>query len=619
MQASPMQIGRRKLMRAGLAGLLLVGLGSAALAQDNAPSVRYAVSFPNAVHHEAQITVRFEAVEGPLEVRMARSSPGRYAVHEFAKNVYAVSAVDGAGAAVEVSRDDPFSWTVEGHDGVVALTYTLFADRADGTYSQIDLTHAHLNAPATWMWAPGFETRPVEISFEPADPSWRVATQLAPTDDPYRFEAPDLQYFMDSPVELSDFDLHTWTVDEAGGSYEIRLALHHSGDEADGARFAQMAQAVVAEQIELWGDIPDFDYGTYTFLADYLAHVDGDGMEHRNSTVLTSSSSLVEADFAQLGTLSHEFIHAWNVERLRPAELEPFDFTRANATPSLWFAEGFTSYYGPLTIRRASESSVEDYAQSLGRTLNYVLNRPGRRFSGPAGMSLRAPFVDAATSIDPTNNDNIFVSYYPYGAVIGLALDLTLRRDFEGVTLDDYMRLLWAEHGVTETPYTQGDLQAGLAALTGDAAFADAFFERHVDNADLPDFAPLLEQAGLVLRSTAPGTAHAGWSLEGSDAGVVIAGNTLIGSAAYEAGLDRGDVILAIAGEPVADAEAAAAMIDAAAPGDTLTIRARRRDGEQVVSLTLGANPALELVTLEATGGTPSEAQIAFRQAWLGQ
>lgn len=234
-------------------------------------------------------------------------------------------------------------------------------------------------------------------------------------------------------------------------------------------------------------------------------------------------------------------------------------------------------------------------------------------------MSLRAPFVDAATSIDPTNNANTFVSYYPYGAVIGLALDLTLRRDFEGVTLDDYMRLLWAEHGVTETAYTQGDLQAGLAALTGDAAFADTFFDRHVEHADLPDFAPLLEQAGLILRRSAPDAAHAGWSLEDGDAGVVIAENTLIGSAAYEAGLDRGDVILAIDGEPVADAEAVTAMIDAAAPGDTLTIRARRRDGEQEMTLTLGADPALELVTLEAAGGTPSEAQIGLRRAWLGE
>ena len=161
--------------------------------------------------------------------------------------------------------------------------------------------------------------------------------------------------------------------------------------------------------------------------------------DSRNSTILSRPDGLYEGDFAHLGTISHEFFHAWNVERVRPADLEPFDFTDANPSQSLWFAEGFTSYYGPLTIRRAGEQSVDDYVSSLGRTLSRIINAPGRDIRGPAGMSLRAPFVDASTSIDPTNNANTFVSYYPYGAMIGLALDLKLRGEFEGITLDNYM------------------------------------------------------------------------------------------------------------------------------------------------------------------------------------
>ena len=144
-----------------------------------------------------------------------------------------------------------------------------------------------------------------------------------------------------------------WTASEPGKSYTIRLMVHSNDSDADLDRYAAMAERVYRQHAALWGDLPDHEGGTYTFLADYVPYATGDGMEHRNSTYIPSTQSLAEGNFGQIQTLSHELFHAWNVERLRPAELEPFDFTRANPTGALWFAEGFTSYYGPLTIRRA--------------------------------------------------------------------------------------------------------------------------------------------------------------------------------------------------------------------------------------------------------------------------
>src|SRR5690606_11407870 len=162
----------------------------------------------------------------PLQVRMSRSSPGRYALHEFAKNVYAVRATDSRGNPLAVTRPDPYGWTVSGHDGTVRFSYTLFADRADGTYSGIDNTHAHLNIPSTFAWARGLEDRPITVSFRvPRGSNWKVATQLFATDDPYTFTAPNLYYFLDSPVELSDFDVREWTVHDNGRDYTIRLAV----------------------------------------------------------------------------------------------------------------------------------------------------------------------------------------------------------------------------------------------------------------------------------------------------------------------------------------------------------------------------------------------------------
>lgn len=596
-----------------------LGLWAAAsltAAQAAGPRVEYEVSFENADHHEARISVTYRGLgKEPLELWMARSSPGRYAIHEFAKNVYDVSATDGAGRRLKVSRTDPYSWRVAGHDGLVKATYTLFADRADGTYSQIDETHAHLNMPATFMWAKGFDDRPIEVTFRIGDRPWKAATQLPAAGAPMTFRAPNLQYFMDSPTELSDFALREWRL----GDQTIRIAAHHDGIEEDMDVFAEKAKKVVAEQVKVFGEAPRFDFGVYTFIADYLPHVSGDGMEHRNSTIISGRNGLYEANFSQLGTLSHEFFHAWNVERLRPKELEPFDYTRANPSPNLWLAEGFTSYYGPLLIRRAGESKTKDYLRSIGDLLDLVIRSPGRRFASPQEMSLRAPFVDAATAIDPTNFGNTFVSYYPYGAALGLALDLTLRQKFERVTLDDFMRQMWTTHGRTEKPYTTADLVAGLTAVTKDAKFAADFFARSIEGSELPDYAPLLEQAGLRLRPKSASKASlgsVGWTREGRS--VTLSGAPRIGEPLYQAGLDRGDEVLSVGRFTIDAEDDVRKALERHQPGDEVAVRFIRRGRERSAQVRFIADPTLEVVRFEDSGGAPSEAQLAFRLAWLG-
>jgi predicted metalloprotease with PDZ domain len=171
---------RRSMTTLLLAALVALGTSAAAaqrpaVAAQRGDTVRYEVSFPDASRHEAEITVTFSGLPAePLELRMSRSSPGRYALHEFAKNVYDVRVVDGAGRPLEATRPNPHQWNVADHDGTVRVTYTLFADRADGTYAGIDLTQAHLNMPATFMWARGTGERPVSLRFRiPEGSGWR--------------------------------------------------------------------------------------------------------------------------------------------------------------------------------------------------------------------------------------------------------------------------------------------------------------------------------------------------------------------------------------------------------------------------------------------------------------
>ena len=333
------------------------------------------------------------------------------------------------------------------------LTYTLFANRGGGTYAQIDETHAHLNIPAAFMYAPSLAKNEVKITFNTRDDlQWKVATQLKHLGG-NTYYAKDLQYFMDSPTEISNHSVRSFDIEKQ----TVHFVLHHNGTEAELNTYFEKVKKLVIQQKKVFGELPSYDYDNYFFLACYIPNASGDGMEHRNSTILTSTRSLANGGLKRnIGTVSHEFFHGWNVERIRPQSLEPFDFEAANMSGELWFAEGFTSYYTSLMMRRAELLSKEDYIKGLTGTFNYVWNSPGREFFNPIEMSYQAPFVDAATSVDPVNRNNTFISYYSYGSALGLALDLSLRE--KDLNLDDYMKLVWKKHGKKEKPYTIPDL-----------------------------------------------------------------------------------------------------------------------------------------------------------------
>ena len=610
--------------------LFLIGVPTLAPAQAPAQApIEYRLSFSEPEHRLMDVAVSFRDVPaGPLELRMSRSSPGRYALHEFAKNVFNVRITDGSGMVLPVTRPNPHQWNVTGHAGAVRVTYRIFGDRVDGTYLAIDSTHAHINMPSALIWARGLEERPVTIRFDaPAGTDWRVGAQLVPGADPWTYTAPNLQYLMDSPTEFSAFSLRTFTLADAPGSPLVRLAVHHTGTDAELDAFAADLERMVRETQRVYGEYPAFDGNTYTFIADYLPWASGDGMEHRNSTILTSASSLRSNRSGLLDTAAHEFFHAWNVERIRPRSLEPFDFERANMSGELWLAEGFTSYYGPLVLRRAGLSEPGDFTDELASLISRVQMSPGRGLRSPVEMSRLAPFVDAAASIDRTSASNTFMSYYVWGAAIALGLDLTLRDRTDGtVTLDQYMQALWQTHGTpggrapgyVDHPYTMADLKETLASVSGDARFADEFFARFIQGRDVVNYERLLARAGFTLRLAAPGRAFAGQlRLQDGQGRPRVAGAVPFGSPVYQAGLERDDLILAVAGVDVASAADFGRAIGGRRPGDQVPLVFERRGQRITNMLRLAENPQVEIVRAEDVGQTLTEEQRRFRDAWL--
>jgi len=250
------------------------------------------------------VDVTFAGVPaGPLELRMSRSSPGRYALHEFAKNVFDVRVTDAAGQALTVSRPNPHQWNVTGHSGTVRVTYRVFGDRVDGTYLGIDSSHAHINMPAALMWARGFEDRPASVRFErPPDTPWRVATQLLSGGDAFSFNAPNLQYLMDSPSEFSGFALRSFTVPDEVRTPVFRVAIHSAEANAEVDSLVRDMEAIVRETRHMFREFPAFEGNTYTFIADYGPWATDDAMEHRNSAFLTSQSSIRSGRLSRLPT-----------------------------------------------------------------------------------------------------------------------------------------------------------------------------------------------------------------------------------------------------------------------------------------------------------------------------
>jgi len=599
--------------------LLLAAILAASMVTVHAASpIRYRFSFPEPQHRWMQVEAMFPDLQsGTIELRMSRSSPGRYSIHDFAKNVYDVHAFGADGREIATTRSDPSGWNVGGHDGFVTVKYKVYGDRVDGTYLAVDATHAHINMPAAIMWARGLDDRPASVTFEPpAGMHWRVATQLH--GDALEFTAPNLQYLMDSPAEFGPISMREFVTSR----HRFRFAVHHTGTDADVDSLVKDVEKIVVQEGAIYGEFPDYEPGTYTFLADYLPYADGDGMEHRNSTVMTSRQPIA-AKASLLDTAAHEFFHYWNVERIRPKDLEPFDFDRANMSGELWLAEGFTQYYGPLVLQRASLTSLGETANVLTDLIASVAEHPGHLVRSAEEMSQMAPFVDGGRTVDRTNWSNTVTSYYPFGGAIALALDLTLRgRSDSRVSLDDFMRAMWLKfgkpggrEGYVDRSYTVADAEAALAEVAADRAFAHEFFRRYIQGHDVADYASLLARAGFTLRKRNPGRAWLGDLRFDSRNGLRL--NSLVAPTwpIYSSGIDQDDELNDVDGQAMRSESELATVLQRHKPGDTIAIRYTDRTARpRTASVRLAEDPHADVVAI----ASPSDAQKAFRDRWLG-
>ena len=454
---------------------------------------KFSISFDNAEHHEAKITGTFTNLsEGTVSLVMGRTSTENYALHEFTRNIYDLKITDGKGKNVTITKPNLYQWDVTGHDGTIHIYYTLFADKGNAIYSQIDEIHALINNPSAFMYVPSLKERPVEISYVSRnDLNWKIATPMKSTGT-NTYQAANLADFMDSSTLLSNHTIQEYKVGSGNREQTIKMALNHNGSDIEAKELFEKIKRVIDVQKDVFGDYPSFDDNAYHFLVSLMPQMSTGGMGHRNSAVITSSKSITESTINDIvENFAHQFLHSWNKQRIRPVSLESFDYSKLNLLDELWFVDGITEYYANLSLCRAGIITKDEYISDLTQKYNQVWNSSALRHGGPIEMSRKASFLENTEDTRFLNKENTVIPYITYGEVLGLALDLSLRAENDDLNLDEFMKLFWTKYGKTEIRYTTDNIFLTLREYAG-ASFADHFFSKYIKSNNVPDFNKIL-------------------------------------------------------------------------------------------------------------------------------
>lgn len=493
---------------------------SHARAQDTgAPAykIAYRILMTDPESHLFDVEVKVSGLKdaGYVDFQMPRWSPGRYAVFDFAKNVQDARAMGRCAEGercgskgYDVKRLDTQTWRVGVPSGdELSFSYRVFADDLSGTFSQLDKRHASFNGGSVFVYVVGHKQDAVTLTVG-APAGWKVINGRSTRPDQTEFSFPNYDEMIDTPTEVApDFTVQTFNVD----GKLFRVVVHAFGGEGKNRdELVKSVERVVRAEVATMG-APEFEQYTFLFHFDPTSRR-GDGMEHLNSTQIVETGPLSDRGALEsaIDTAAHEFFHVWNVKRLRPVGLGPWDFTRPVVTEGLWIAEGFTTYYGPLFERRAGLWDDEQLLKAYAGAIGYIENAPGSRRASAVELSILAPFIDRATSDQRTNPKYALTSYYPKGATLALPLDLIIRGRSKGrASLDEVMRRAYEEfylkspndsYYLKGRGYTVDEFERLASRVAG--FDLSQFFQFHVYGVEPPPYEEALAYVGLRLVRT---------------------------------------------------------------------------------------------------------------------
>ena len=585
-------------------------------------ALSYTLSFPQPHTHLYEVVLTIANVStAQLDLHLPTWTPGSYLQREYARHVQDFAANEDGGRRLEWRKMEKAMWRIEAGASAekprtIRASYRVYANELFTQTSHLDSTHAYFNGASLFMYVPSAKDRPHRIRFVTPE-TWRVSTPLAlhPDAEGY-YTAPDYDRLVDSPTEIGTHRLLEFTVREKLHRVAIWGEFHF-----DENRLKADLAKIVEAGAQIFGSLP---YDHYLFIVHVQPGIGG-GTEHLNSNVSMTRPESFKSDRGYKGFLgleSHEYFHHWNVKRIRPAALGPFDYQRENYTRGLWVAEGVTSYYGDLLLRRGGITTTAEYLESLAALLAGYEQLPGRFIQSAESASFDAWIKHYRPD---ENSPNTAMSYYMKGEILGLLFDLEIRSRTNGTkSLDDVMRLLLENHGLPKPGFTDAELKAAFEKVAG-ADLGD-FWRRYVSGNEEIDFAAYLDKAGLQLtrdyqpatppansKTGKPGTIGLRTRLQGDR---VFVANTLSGFPAYEGGLNTGDEIVAIDGRRV-DAASAPERLNDLRASQRVTITFFRRERLMSLELTAVTKPfdRYSIAEMKDAG----EAQKALRMAWLNE
>ena len=597
---------------------------AARAAKPSAAPLKYELAFEHPNTHLLDVTIHASDLKGAtVEFAIPDWAPGSYYIENYSANVQRFRATSADGKALSWRKTDSQTWQIDlAGATAVTISYQVFANTLQNNIAQYNERHAFIGGPSVWMYLVDGKDRPIELSVA-APSGWKIATGMEHTSD-HTFGAADYNWFADAPFEISDFAEKDFEV--LGTTYHV--IVHDVENKKDFTKFANDLQKTVATIVPLFQSVTGTPQAAPFKDYYFIFHVwpkTGGGLEHLNSTQINFTTdwdsteplpgtTLNQYDL-KLFVAAHEFFHAWNVKRLRPLPLGPFDYTQMVHTPSLWISEGLTSYYGSLSVERAGLVPPLQYLDGIARLITNFEAKPGRKERSIEDTSWDTWFSNPMSISQANNLANTYYSYYDGGQIMGHILDFAIRDNTNNQkSLDDWMRLLYSRYALPKPGFKPEDAIHAASEVAGKDV--SDVFRRYISGMEPIPYEQYFALAGIeVTKKVDPDKAWVGIEVKKSDDGHAQIRNVIPGSPAENAGLSNDDVIYAIDSRAL-EADGVNAQLSSRKPGDTLRITVLRLGEfrEFLVTPTTNPNPTYSLKPME----NQTEKQKAIYNSWLG-
>ena len=576
--------------------------------------IAFKVSFSEPQAHYADIEMEISGLKtDQIDLKMPVWTPGSYLLREFAKNIETFRASSATGGVLSASKVNKNTWRVNtSKNNTIKVSYRVYSFEISVRTSFVDESHAFLSPSGLFLYPAGKLQLPSTVTIVPYKSWARISTGLDKvTSRENTYSAPDFDILYDSPIEVGNQDVFEFNA--AGVIHEVAM---YGGGNYDKEVLKRDMAKIVHEQTKVFGVNPN---KKYVFIVHNF-NSGGGGLEHLNSTVLGASRNAYNTEAGLLRFLalvSHEYFHLWNVKRLRPIALGPFNYDIENYTSNLWIAEGFTAYYQDVFTKRAGLLNPEKYVEGLARAISAVENQPGNRVQTLSESSFDAWIKHYRPN---ENSPNSTISYYSKGSLIALIMDLEIVHSTKGKAgLDEVMKAMYDEYFVKQKRgFTDKEFKTMAEKIAGHSL--TDIYDNYINGLKTIDYNKYLNYAGLSLRDDAAQNPEPYLGIITSlREGKMIIAQVARGSGAWKDGLNVNDEIVSIDNYVIKKTSAESfnmlKYIAGQRAGDKVKVSVIRDGLEKVIDVSLSRNPIVKY-NISAVE-EPSSAQIDVKKRWL--